>query len=649
MWPRNRGRPSASREGVSMSRDLMPEPRTDLEGFARGALGFFFVAHLFAPAPVVPATITVDEALCTLVDAITSANIDEATGGCVAGDAGADTIELMADVLLTEFDNEEFGPTGLPVVRSEIRLKGNGHTIDIDTDAGSRIFAVSPGDSGSTLTVENTTVSGAEIRGDGGGFYVDSGGSLRLIDTFVEENVSSGDGGGIRAGEDTTISLENTSVLGNQTEAPHDGAGIWAGQGSTVILRGSTISGNFAVEFDYDFIYGYGGNGGGIYLDGASLTLVDSSVRDNTAAEGGGGIFVGIGAVATLVNSTVTENRLVGSRGYYIYPSRGGAGLLVHGEANLLNSSVSNNTDEESGFGGAGLRVPAGGVATLANSAVTRNRTFLLSGGGRGTGILTAGDLTLINATVSGNIGDREKGDAEGAGLNVYGGGNLTVKQSTIVGNFFGSHNLFVESGATASLTDSLVVDGACSGAINDLGRNFTDSAGCPGAPIVAGVDIAVSLADNGGPTETHALLEGSVAVDAAGDCGRDTDQRALLRDDGSCDSGSFELRAGAPTLGLFATGTCPGQVVVDVVEATPEGSVQIFRSGAEGSFTLPPDSPCAGTTIALDDPRLLLTGEVNGGGRGTAIRPAQQRSCRLLLQALDLTRCVTSNVARLP
>jgi len=128
-----------------MSRDLMPEPRTDLEGFARGALGFFCVAHLFAPAPVVPATITVDEALCTLVDAITSANIDEATGGCVAGDAGADTIELMADVLLTEFDNEEFGLTGLPVVRSEVRLKGNG-SISIPTrgPASSRFLPAIP-------------------------------------------------------------------------------------------------------------------------------------------------------------------------------------------------------------------------------------------------------------------------------------------------------------------------------------------------------------------------------------------------------------------------------------------------------------------------------------------------------------------------
>ena len=49
-------------------------------------------------------------------------------------------------------------------------------------------------------------------------------------------------------------------------------------------------------------------------------------------------------------------------------------------------------------------------------------------------------------------------------------------------------------------------------------------------------------LADNGGPTKTHALLPGSNAIDAAGSCGLMTDQRGWLRDDGACDSGSYEF-----------------------------------------------------------------------------------------------------------
>ena len=50
-------------------------------------------------------------------------------------------------------------------------------------------------------------------------------------------------------------------------------------------------------------------------------------------------------------------------------------------------------------------------------------------------------------------------------------------------------------------------------------------------------------LAANGGPTPTHALLDGSPALDAAdiAACPR-TDQRGVRRPQGSgCDSGAFE------------------------------------------------------------------------------------------------------------
>ena len=54
----------------------------------------------------------------------------------------------------------------------------------------------------------------------------------------------------------------------------------------------------------------------------------------------------------------------------------------------------------------------------------------------------------------------------------------------------------------------------------------------------LAGLDPL--LADNGGPTKTHALEEGSIVLDQ-GLCGLTTDQRGVDRD-GSCDSGAYEL-----------------------------------------------------------------------------------------------------------
>jgi len=84
-------------------------------------------------------------------------------------------------------------------------------------------------------------------------------------------------------------------------------------------------------------------------------------------------------------------------------------------------------------------------------------------------------------------------------------------------------------------------------GAILDNGNNFAEDDSCgPGfSDITAGEDFDPSLTDNGGPTPTHALLPGSVAIDAGGDCAIETDQRGFPRDDGECDSGAFEFQGG--------------------------------------------------------------------------------------------------------
>jgi hypothetical protein len=85
-------------------------------------------------------------------------------------------------------------------------------------------------------------------------------------------------------------------------------------------------------------------------------------------------------------------------------------------------------------------------------------------------------------------------------------------------------------------MKNSITADSYVGGPITDLGNNFFD--------ITPGVDLDPVLADNGGPTQTHALLASSVAIDAAGECGLPTDQRGLLRWDGACDSGAFEYGA---------------------------------------------------------------------------------------------------------
>jgi len=77
--------------------------------------------------PVGAATIVVPDD-CPLPAAITAANLNEAVGGCPAGDdqdKDGDIIELTADVTLSTVDNDTDGDNGLPSVSSTITLNGH--------------------------------------------------------------------------------------------------------------------------------------------------------------------------------------------------------------------------------------------------------------------------------------------------------------------------------------------------------------------------------------------------------------------------------------------------------------------------------------------------------------------------------------------
>ena len=110
-------------------------------------------------APALAATINVG-GTCTLIRAINAANNNStASGNCRQG-SGADTIVLPSGSTqrLTTVNNTVYGPTGLPVIRSDIIIAGNNSTIRrADSAPRFRIFAV--GDNGD-LTLRRTTVSG---------------------------------------------------------------------------------------------------------------------------------------------------------------------------------------------------------------------------------------------------------------------------------------------------------------------------------------------------------------------------------------------------------------------------------------------------------------------------------------------------------
>ena len=133
--------------------------RRQLQRRWRRSLAAIALLLALGQAPALAATINVDGTSCTLVDAITAANTDAATGGCTAG-SGADTLVLAAGSThtLIEVNDGTDGPTGLPAIASVITIEGNGSTIRRDRSVTEfRILAVR---SNGNLTLQETTVSG---------------------------------------------------------------------------------------------------------------------------------------------------------------------------------------------------------------------------------------------------------------------------------------------------------------------------------------------------------------------------------------------------------------------------------------------------------------------------------------------------------
>jgi predicted outer membrane repeat protein len=176
------------------------------------------------------------------------------------------------------------------------------------------------------------------------------------------------------------------------------------------------------------------------------------------------------------------------------------------------------------------LHVSCKSSATLTNCTISGNEAVF-----RGGGIHSKGTLTLVHCTISGNRArgisrGQATGDTVAGGLAIRGKGVLSMTNTLIAGNPNDGDCILGSSAIVAINTHNLVGDGSCP----------SEYTGDPNLGL---------LTDNGGDTQTRALLPGSPAVDAipAGACPVGVDQRGYARPastrspGASCDIGAFE------------------------------------------------------------------------------------------------------------
>jgi uncharacterized repeat protein (TIGR01451 family) len=471
---------------------------------------------------------------------------------------------------------------------------------------------------GSRLVFDNTVIQENAATDIGGGLWVAGGTTTLRNNTRVLSNIATLRGGGIalaNTGSPAAFIMTGGTIDGNASNGAVGSGGGGGGlanfdlhPASAAALDGVTISNNHAR---------LGGNGGGIFNRGR-LGITGGTISANDALSGGAisnGTSLEAGGPAMLTNVTI-ENNVATSLGGAIFAANPPGGPAT-GTTTIVGGTLRNNRANSDG---GALFLRPNTTVTIGSGAVISGNVATVTGGGiYSAGTLNVSATTLANntaefagalrifgptlivgSTISGNTADKI------GGIRVELGATATVRNSTLSANRATSTTM--DSGGAFDITGTLnlasstvVANVGRSGGINSDGviwigntilagnrrpdgafsecRAFIGSTWQFGSNLIgqdAACIIATApnylvdpasvftvqlgpLADNGGPTLTHALLPGSPAIDGAGsfpgtvaEC-FSTDQREMPRPvSGSggiprCDVGSFEHQELSP------------------------------------------------------------------------------------------------------
>jgi hypothetical protein len=362
----------------------------------------------------------------SLRDAVLQFNADTGTDD--------DTILLEAGTYALTIQNtgghhETAGLTGdLNLTQTSHRwiIQGAGPSTIIDAGLlQDRVFQIA--NAGTQVVFRDLVIQGGLAQDNGsdgalagstdalGGGILNNGGNVTLDHVVIQNNEARGSDGAAR-----TVSGHNAN-----------GGGMYS-TGGTLTMAGVTITNNRAMggrggDHNGTQRAGNGGsaNGGGLYATGGSLDISDSMIAGNRATGGQGG--AGYTEFTPSGGFTYT--------GYGNGGSATGGGLYVNGGSLTLASSAIATNQATGGNGGFGAYNGAGGglynAGTLTVLGSTRSGNSAFNGGG----IANVGTLTVMGSTLSGNSASYSGVAFYGSGGGIWNYGTLTVSNSTLSSN----------------------------------------------------------------------------------------------------------------------------------------------------------------------------------------------------------------------
>lgn len=324
------------------------------------------------------------------------------------------------------------------------------------SDGGSVKRVISVAD-GSTLNLNGGMITTPRNLGNDGHVIL-SQGAVNISGGYVTNGNGGGWGGGLCiTGANASLEMTGGVIAGNKAAS---GGGIFANNGATLELSGGVISGN--ATYDNGISDGYnvraGGYGGGVYTQGAFVTISDSANITNNRAE------------ARLVNKELYNKGLLG-----------GGGIASHGGTlSMTGGSVTANYSYEAG-GGIYAGLPGQGVGfTMSSGFIAGNMSDNAEGGGLRisgdtTGDINTGDMNAENASnrvyITNNktmTGEKRGGDWGGGGVFIQKGGRLNIFKTLITKNRAGGWG----GGVGACPTGETIVSHSSGAAIYDNADN---------------------------------------------------------------------------------------------------------------------------------------------------------------------------------
>jgi hypothetical protein len=297
----------------------------------------------------------------------------------------------------------------------------------------------------------------------------------------------------------------------------------------------------------------------------SGLRIANGHAPANFTTDGASGGGIANGGALTIRNCTISGN----TSGALFFGRSEGGGIYNRGLITISGSTISGNTAV---FGGG---IDNAGNATITSCTISANSNGNL-GGSEGGGIENGGTVDITSCTISGNSAEGNPGGGIANGGTVR-ARNTIIALNTAGCSFQGCTPTGLDvSGALTSQNFNLIG--------NNAGATITpqpaDQIGTPGSPIDP---LLGPLQNNGGPTETQALLSGSPAIDKGNSSGLSTDQRGFQRPvvyggitpppgGDYSDIGAFEVQAQHPAFFTGETALGGGWYYLQFANGTPFG-----------------------------------------------------------------------------